>query len=329
MSEDTTDVINNIFDSVFRSMLEQTPQLMIPLINEVFHTKYKPEDLKAQLKNEHKDVEKKLDRTTDSLLHIGNKKYHIECQKAYDNTMVIRMFEYDVAIALQQVREENKKEAFKVKFPDSCILYLTQNKNIENVATMDVEFADGYVHTYKVPVMKAQAYTREEIFQKNLLVLLPYYILRYESKIPKIENNKAEQEKLLREYALIEKNLRDVADANIYTHLIDMTNKILKYEFQNEEFKERMAKVMVGEVFELYSTRMIRQGREQGLEEGREEAHISLLQKLIKNNRMSLEEAFELLEIPEEEQEKYEEKLKESQIQEEVIAVPKQRSRKR
>ena len=326
MSEETTDVINNIFDSVFRSMLEQTPQLMIPLVNEVFHTKYKPEDLKAQLKNEHKDVEKKLDRTTDSLLHIGNKKYHIECQKAYDNTMVVRMFEYDVAIALQQVREENKKEAFKVKFPDSCILYLTQNKNIGDVATMDVEFADGYVHTYTVPVMKAQAYTREEIFQKNLLVLLPYYILRYESSIPKIEKSEAEQEKLLQEYAMIERSLRNVADANIYTYLIELINKILEYEFQkNQDFKERMAKVMVGEVFELYSTRMIRQGRE----EGREEERIAILQKLTKNNQMSLEDAFELLEIPEEEQEKYKEKLQESQSKEEVVAVPKQKTRKR
>ena len=192
MSEETTDVINNIFDSVFRSMLEQIPQLMIPLVNEVFHTEYKLEDLKAQLKNEHKDVKRQLDRTTDSLLHIGNKKYHIECQKAYDNTMVIRMFEYDVAIALQQVREENNTEAVKVKFPDSCILYLTQNINIEDVAMMDIEFSDGHIHTYQVPVMKAQAYTKEEIFQKNLLVLLPYYILRYESKIPQIEKSEIE-----------------------------------------------------------------------------------------------------------------------------------------
>lgn len=177
MSEVTTDITNNVFDGVFRSILEQIPQLMIPLVNEVFHTEYKSEDLKVQLKNEHKDVTKDMDRTTDSLLYIGNKRYHIECQKAYDNTMVVRMFEYDVAIALQQAREENKKEVFEIKFPDSCILYLTQNKKIENVATMKVHFADGYVHTYKVPIMKAQEYTKEEIFQKNLLVLLPYYIL--------------------------------------------------------------------------------------------------------------------------------------------------------
>lgn len=42
------------------------PALMIPLINEVFHTDY-PEDIaKAQLRNEHLEIQKKL--ITDSIL---------------------------------------------------------------------------------------------------------------------------------------------------------------------------------------------------------------------------------------------------------------------
>lgn len=38
---------DKIFDDVFRTMLEKMPQVMIPLINEVFHTDYRDEDLKA------------------------------------------------------------------------------------------------------------------------------------------------------------------------------------------------------------------------------------------------------------------------------------------
>lgn len=35
---------NTIFDDVFRTMVEKIPWLVIPLINEVFHTSY-PEDV--------------------------------------------------------------------------------------------------------------------------------------------------------------------------------------------------------------------------------------------------------------------------------------------
>lgn len=35
---------NTIFDDVFRTMVEKIPRLVIPLINEVFHTSY-PEDV--------------------------------------------------------------------------------------------------------------------------------------------------------------------------------------------------------------------------------------------------------------------------------------------
>ena len=38
---------------------------------------------------------------TDSIIRIGNHIYHLECQSSKDETMVIRMFEYDISIALE------------------------------------------------------------------------------------------------------------------------------------------------------------------------------------------------------------------------------------
>lgn len=39
---------NTIFDDVFRTMLEKMPQLVIPVINEVFHTSYSKEEKKKR-----------------------------------------------------------------------------------------------------------------------------------------------------------------------------------------------------------------------------------------------------------------------------------------
>ena len=44
---------NTIFDDVFRTMVERMTYLLVPLINEVFHTSY-PENVKiVHLRNEH------------------------------------------------------------------------------------------------------------------------------------------------------------------------------------------------------------------------------------------------------------------------------------
>ena len=81
---------STIFDDVFRTMLEKMPQLIIPLINEVFGTDYPGDIPIVQRRNEH--YTRKGAIITDSHLFIADKIYHIECQSTSDSTMVIRIF---------------------------------------------------------------------------------------------------------------------------------------------------------------------------------------------------------------------------------------------
>ena len=70
-------VMYTIFDDVFRTMVERMTYLLVPLINEVFHTSY-PENVKiVHLRNEHQLEDGEL--ITDARLLIGDKVYHIEC----------------------------------------------------------------------------------------------------------------------------------------------------------------------------------------------------------------------------------------------------------
>ena len=67
------------------------PQLLIPLINKVFHTSYSEEEKLEKLRNKHYEkyrtvLVRGLDYP-DSWKHI----YHLECQSSKDRTMVIRM----------------------------------------------------------------------------------------------------------------------------------------------------------------------------------------------------------------------------------------------
>ena len=52
---------NTIFDNVFRTMLEKMPELVVPLINEVFGTNYPADIAVEQQRNEHQTrTEKRL-----------------------------------------------------------------------------------------------------------------------------------------------------------------------------------------------------------------------------------------------------------------------------
>ena len=66
---------NTIFDDVFRTMVQKMPQLLIPLINEVFHTDYSENESFKQLRNEYEEDGGKI--ITDSIIIIRNKYYTI------------------------------------------------------------------------------------------------------------------------------------------------------------------------------------------------------------------------------------------------------------
>ncbi|MCI9100891.1 MAG: hypothetical protein HFH58_13775 [Lachnospiraceae bacterium] len=60
---------NTIFDDVFRTIAQKMPFLLIPLINEVFATKYTEDQEFEQLRNEHYEKFGKI--ITDSIIRIA------------------------------------------------------------------------------------------------------------------------------------------------------------------------------------------------------------------------------------------------------------------
>ncbi|MGN0356163.1 MAG: hypothetical protein ACI4EI_13970 [Muricoprocola sp.] len=166
---------NTIFDDVFRTMIEKMPELAIPLINEVFGTNYLQDTKIVQGKNEHLPPGGKV--ITDSYMVIGGRRYHIECQSTEDNMMILRMIEYDFVISLENA--EKVHDTYRMQFPHSCVLYLRGDAQRKAIR-MEIVFPDGQMVEYKVPVIRIEWYSIEEILQKNLLMLLPFYIMRYE-----------------------------------------------------------------------------------------------------------------------------------------------------
>ena len=60
----------SVYDDVFRTMLDKMPQLVIPLVNEIFSQHYSEREPVTALQNEHMELtENKV--VTDSYLQIG------------------------------------------------------------------------------------------------------------------------------------------------------------------------------------------------------------------------------------------------------------------
>ena len=256
---------NTIFDDVFRTMVEKMTYLLVPLINEVFHTSY-PEDVKiVHLRNEHQLEDGEL--ITDARLLIGDKVYHIECQSTDDATMAIRMFEYDLAIALESRRRVGRR--FFVEFPRSCVIYLRTTKNTPDVEEVELKLPDGQVCVYRVPTVKVERYTKDSIFEKNLLMLLPFYVMRYEESAHTIGENTEKLQELLSEYEDIrvnlEKELSMAGRSELYTDLNRLIVRISDYIFRKEEkIRKGVDEVMGGKVLQLESERLLELGEARG-----------------------------------------------------------------
>ena len=262
---------NTIFDNVFRTMLEKMPELVVPLINEVFGTNYPADIAVEQQRNEHQT--KNGEKITDSRLKIADKIYHIECQSTGDAEMVIRMIEYDFAISLETKQIENGR--YKIYFPHSCVLYL-RGKGRRDTLGMDIIMPDGRIIKYEISAIYIERYTQDVIFQKKLLFFLPFYVMRYEKSREDIEKDPAKLQKLLDEYAAIasrlEESLLGKGREALYRYLVEVIIKIADYIFaDSEKTKKGVDRIMGGKVLELKTDKLINEIRQDVKEEVKEE----------------------------------------------------------
>lgn len=312
-SEESTEVNDNrVFDDVFRTMLERIPEVMIPLINEVFGTRYAENETITQLKNEYYTRNGAI--ITDCVLDICGRQYHLECQSNPDNTIALRMIEYDIAIALQSAKRvaitSGSEHDYEMTFPISCVFYLRHNGQTKKKANIRIRFQDGTSYIYGIPIVMVQEYAKEEIFDKKLLAFLPYYLMRYENRLSEICKDAEKAEQLQREYLEIRERLerfvgedKGILYVELISHMKRVTDHILK---QEPEMRERMEEIaMGGQVYETLTEKLLAQGHAEGHVEG----VFFSVGRLVKSGRYSEEEACALLDVNHDEYLKFRESV--------------------
>ena len=280
------------YDDVFRTLLNDCSPLIIPVINEIFGEHYSGQEKIIFSPNEHflnRQGGNEEERVTDSSFKIEGKetkKYHLECQSSTDNSMVVRFFEYDAQIALDE--GQIRGNILTVTLPHSAVLFLRHHTSTPDTLKIRMVTPGGTIE-YDIYVMKSQQYTLKDIFQKNLLLLIPFYIFSHETRFKEYEKDETKLRMLQNEYEQIKNKLEELTNQGIiseYTRctIIDMLNKVLEHiAAKYNSVKEGVKAVMGGKVLEYEAKTIkkegIREGIEQGIEQGIE-GTVSILKNL-------------------------------------------------
>ena len=299
-------LVNTPYDDVFKTLTNDCRELLIPVVNETFGEHFIGNEKIKFYPNEHfinqKDGKEK-ERITDTCFEISGeytKKYHIECQSTSDPSMLIRMFEYDTQIALDD--GELQENILKVYFPNSAVLYLRSNKNTPDMMHVQMITPGGEV-TYPIRVIKMKSYTLEEIFEKNLLFLIPFYIFVHEKNLSVYNEDRERLRELLQEFEYIKNrlealNVQGVINEFVRLAIVDMTRKVVKHLAKNyKQVRKGVKAVMGGKVLEYEAKTILKKGMENG--------KISAYIDLIRDGIFTISEAAKRLNMPVEKLEEF------------------------
>ena len=297
----------NIYDGAFRTILNDCRKLIIPVINEIFRETYTGEEEIRFYPNEHfldQQDEADKERITDTNFTVFGKipkKYHIECESSLpDGRITIRLFEYDAQIALDE--GEVTEETLTVTFPNTAVLYLRSYKKTPDKMKYVIVTPGGMVR-YDVPIMKVQAYSLDDIFEKNLLMLIPFYIFSHEKRLPEYNSSEKKLEGLKAEYRVILERLDSLEQQGAIgafdkQTIIDLSGDVIEELAQKyENVQKGVGGMMRGTLIETEARTILSQGISQGISQGVSQTKKQTALKLLKRGKLTVEEIAEDTEL--------------------------------
>ncbi|MDO4302550.1 MAG: hypothetical protein Q4D94_01430 [Bacillota bacterium] len=294
-------IVGAPYDDVFRTLVNDCVKLLLPMINEVFHEQYIGNEEIYLYPNEHflnqqdGDEQKRITDTCFGIQGEELKLYHWECQSSPDNSMLVRMFEYDSQIALD--RGKIYDNILTVNFPYSAVLFLRSTVSVPDRMKTKI-VVSGRVIQYDILVMKSQTYTIKEIFEKKLLLLIPFHIFSYEGQFQEYNEDDTQVNNLMEDYRAIREQLEELCrtgEIDEYTKctIVDMSNKVLEHIARNySRIREGVKSVMGGKVLEYEAKTILNKGISQGrIETYRELIHDGFITFAEAARRLHMEES--------------------------------------
>ncbi len=297
------------YDDVFRTLLNDCAPMILPIVNEMFGTDYTGDEEVEFHPNQHfinQQDGKEEKRITDSSFTVTDtapRHYLLELQSSSDSSMLVRIFEYSTQIALDGGKITDN--TLHVTILDCGILFLRSTRNTPERMQIRIDTPKGSAG-FDVQVLKVQKYTIDEIFEKNLVMLIPFYIFSHEKDFPEYNTNEEKLEELKTEYTGIMNRLRYLkrsGQITEYQHrmIVDMSGKVLKnIASKYDNVRKGVGETMTGRIIETKASRIYHEGEKCGEKRGKKLGAIHQSERTavrLHNRGDKLEEIADILEV--------------------------------
>lgn len=127
--------------------------------------------------------------------------------------MAMRMDEYDHEIAHEEA--EARGEDRLLALPASCVVFLRDARSTPDFISVEAMEFDGTIFEHRSRAIWAKQLSADEMFAKHLLILLPFWLMRYEGRLAAIARDSALEGELLAECRDIQERLAEAAADNV------------------------------------------------------------------------------------------------------------------
>ena len=261
MKKNVKDGLNTPYDSAFKSIIRKCPRMALYLINEMFYKNGLIEEhysgrervvfLDKELPSLHRNssvMDQRFTVYTDTSAHT----FHLECESGKNGTIILRMIQYDTASALEQA--DYTVSMIRIKIDDSGILFLRSGRNTPGTMKVILEVPQNRSVSYRIPVIKMQDYSFDDIIEKKLFLLLPFIFFNYENQLKKISENKDGKRNIQSIYKAIINKLKNPTEADddgITAYEASILYEAMQVVFdalaEKHEVKKEVAEIMGGE----------------------------------------------------------------------------------
>ncbi len=151
-----------------------------------------------------------------------------------------------------------------------------------------------------------QKYSLDDIFEKRLLILIPFYIFSHEKSFPEYNSNEQKLAELKAEYQEILERLdglerQGVIGAFDKRTIIELSGDVIKEIAQKyENVQKGVGDIMGGALIETEARIILNQGKTQGVSETKKQTAL----RMLKIGKLTTEEIAEYLELSVEEVER-------------------------
>ena len=179
-------------------------------------------------------------------------------------------------------------------FPNTAVLYLrTYKKTPDKMKYVIVTL--GETVRYDIPIMKVQKYSLDDVFEKRLLMLIPFYIFSHEKSFSEYNSNEQKLEKLKAEYQVILESLDGLEQQGVIgafdkRTIIELSGDVIKEIAQKyENVQKGVGDMMSGALIETSARRL--------KNEAENETKKRTALRMIKMGKLTIEEIAECSEL--------------------------------